>query len=109
MSNVAGTYGEDVPRRRPPARTSRRRVNQLVTLAQDLVEERMATKSASPTEVVAILRLGTEYEQLNNERIKAQTALLEAQRAKAEAETVSDSLFKDAMEAMARYQGRSGD
>ena len=66
----------------------------------------MIGKIASPTEVVAILRLGTEYEQLNNDRIRAQTDLIHAQRAKAEAETVSDQMFKDAMDAMARYTGR---
>ncbi len=66
----------------------------------------MLKKSASPTEVVAILRLGTESELANIERIKAQTEYLQAQRAKAEAETVRDSLFTEAMEAMARYQGR---
>lgn len=66
----------------------------------------MIGKIASPTEVVAILRFGAEYEQLNNDRIRAQTDLIKAQRAKAEAETVSDQLFTDAMEAMARYTGR---
>jgi hypothetical protein len=45
-------------------------------------------------------------EEANLERIKAQTAYLEAQRKKAEAETVHDDMFKKAMEAMSRYQGR---
>ena len=109
MANSAGS-GESpadrVPSRRPPARTRRRRVQQLVGYAEDLVEERMLQKTASPTEVVAILRLGTESELANIERIKAQTEYLHAQRAKAEAETVRDSLFSDAMAAMSRYQGR---
>lgn len=109
MANHAGSNGntpEGPPIRRPPARTSRRRVQQLVTIAQDLVEERMLEKKASPTEIVAVMRLGTETELANIERIKAQTAYLEAQRAKAEAETLNESLMKDAMEAIGRYQGR---
>lgn len=97
---------EGMPMRRPPARTRRRRVQQLVSLAEELVEERMVKRTASPTEVVAILRMGTESELANIERIKANTEYLNAQRAKAEAETVRDSLFTDAMEAMSRYQGR---
>ena len=109
MSNSAGaddTPPEVVPIRRPPARTRRRRVQQLVSIAEDLLEERMLNKKASPTEVVAILRLGTESELANVERIKAQTEYLHAQRAKAEAEMLNDSLFSDAMEAIAKYQGR---
>lgn len=97
---------EGGPIRRPPARTRRRRVQQLVSIAEELVEERMLNKKASPTEVVAILRLGTETELANIERIRAQTEYLKAQRAKAEAETLNESLMSDAMKAMARYQGR---
>lgn len=89
----------------PPARTRERRVGQLVNLAEKLVEERMRDKSASPTEVVAVLRLGTAREMADLERIKAQTQYLEAQRAKAEAETLQEELFQKAMDAMSRYQG----
>lgn len=81
----------------------------MVSIAEDLVETRMLEKTASPTEVVAILRLGTERELADIERVKAQTEYLHAQRAKAEAETVSDTLFAEAMEAMSRYQGRNDD
>ena len=102
-----GNPSEEQPIRRPPARNQRRRTQQLVLLAQDLVEKRLAEDRASPTEVVAILRLGTESELANIERIKAQTEYLHAQRAKAEAEMLNDTLFSDAMEAIAKYQGRS--
>ena len=99
---------EDDPITPPPARTRERRVGQLVNLAEKLVEERMRDKSASPTEVVAVLRLGTAREQADLARIQAQTQYLEAQRAKAESETVREELFTKAMEAMSRYQGREG-
>jgi len=65
----------------------------------------MLQKKASPTEIVAVLRFGTEQELANIERIKAQTEYLKAQRAKAEAETVNETLMSDAMAAMKRYQG----
>ena len=82
-----------------------RRTRQLVVQAQVLIEERIQQKTASPTETVAIIRLGTETELANIERIKAQTELLKAQREKAQAETVSGQMFKDAMDAIVRYQG----
>jgi hypothetical protein len=96
---------EEVPIKRPPARTRDRRVQQLVVQAENLVEERIRKGTASPTEVVSVLRLGTAAEQANLERIKAQTAYLEAQKAKAESETVREEMFQRAMEAMSRYSG----
>lgn len=98
---------EDIPPRLPPARTRERRTTQLVTLAEGLLEERLRTGSASPTEVVAAVRLGTEIERANIERIKAHTEYLHAQRAKAESETVREEMFQKAMEAMSRYDPNS--
>lgn len=91
----------------PPARTRERRTQQLVVLAESLVEERLRKGTASPTEVTAVLPLGTAQELANVERIKAQTEYLIAQRAKAESETVREEMFKEAMEAMSRYAGDS--
>ena len=98
---------EDMPMRLPPARTRERRVQQLVVQAENLIEERIRDRSASPTEVVAIVRLGTAQELANVERIKAQTEYLVAQRAKAESETFREEKFQEAMEAMSRYGGDS--
>ena len=88
-----------------PARTRERRHQQLIVQAEALVEERLRDGSASPTEVVAILKLGTEYERANIARIEAQTEYLRAQRAKAEAETLNEKMFKEAIDAMSLYSG----
>jgi hypothetical protein len=74
-----------------------------VSAAENLLEERLLAGTASPTEVVAAVRLGTEIERANIERIKMHTKYLEAQKAKAESETVREELFSKAMEAMRRY------
>ena len=100
---------EDIPTRLPPARSRARRAQQLVVLAEGLLEERLRTGSASPTEVTAVLRLGTEMELANIERIKMQTQYLQAQKAKAESETVREELFSKAIEAMSRYDGSNRD
>jgi hypothetical protein len=97
---------DSLPPRRPPARTRERRVKQLVDAAEALIEERIRKGTASPTEVVAVLRLGTAMEEANIERIKMHTEYLKAQKAKAESETVREELFTKAMQAMSRYQGR---
>lgn len=99
---------DEIPPKLPPARTRDRRTQQLVFQAENLIEERLRKGTASPTETVAILRLGTEIERANIERIKAHTAYLEAQKAKAESETVREEMFQKAMDAMSRYQGEDG-
>lgn len=93
-----------IPIRRPPARSRERRAQQLVILAEDLIEERLISGRASPTEVVAVMRYGSEIERANIERIKAHTEYLHAQRAKAESETVREELFTNAIAAMTRYR-----
>lgn len=80
-------------------------MQQLVSMAEDLIEERLRLGTASPTETVAIVRLGTELERANIERIRANTELMVAQKAKAEAETVKEELFTNAIAAMSKYQG----
>ena len=65
----------------------------------------MRNGTASPTEVVAVMRMGTEIEKANVERVKMHTQYLEAQKAKAESETVREELFNNAMKAMTKYQG----
>ena len=97
---------EEVPKRLPPARTRERRVQQPVTQAENLVEERIRKGTASPTEVTAVLRYGSAVETANVDRIKAQTEYLLAQKAKAESETVREEMFTRAMEAMSRYSGQ---
>ena len=95
----------EIPTQLPPARTRERRVQQLVVQAENLIEERIRKGTASPTEVVAIVRLGTAQELANVERIRAQTEYLRAQKEKAESETVREELFQRAMEAMREYDG----
>lgn len=98
---------DDRPIRKPPARTSKRRAQQITTLAQNLLEDRLRTGKASPTEVVAALRLASETEIANIERIKAQTEYLVAQKAKAEAEMLNSEMLENAMRAISEYKGES--
>jgi hypothetical protein len=74
--------------------------------AENLIEERIRHGTASPTETVAVLRLGTAMEMANIERVKMHTEYLKAQKAKAESETVREEMFQKAMEAMSTYSGR---
>lgn len=107
----SASYGrrdpEDIPKKRPPARTRERRFDQLFDQATDLLDERLRTGEASPTEVTAVLRYASERERADIARIKAQTTYLEAQAEKARSEAVREEMFKKAMDAMSRYDGSS--
>lgn len=106
MSNEQGAISpDDRPIRKPPARTSRRRAQQLTTLAQDLLQRRLEEDRASPTEVVAALRLASDIELANIRRVEAQTEYLKAQKAKAESEILNSELLENAMRAMSEYNG----
>lgn len=82
-------------------------MQQLGSLAEELLEERVRNGTASPTESVALLKLNDPIALANLERIRAQTAYLEAQKAKAESETFREEKFNEAMAAMKRYNGES--
>lgn len=98
---------QDRPIRKPPAKTSRRRAQQITTLAQDVLMRRLEEDRASPTEVVAALRLASETEMANVARIRAQTEYLVAQKAKAESEMLNSQMLEDAMKAISEYKGES--
>lgn len=106
-SQAAPRSPEDIPPKLPPAKTRERRAQQMVMYAEDLLIERLRTGEASPTEVVAAVRLGTEIERANIERIKMHTQYLQAQKEKAESETVREEMFQKAMDAMSRYSGEN--
>lgn len=108
-ASSSGREPEDIPTRLPPARSRVRRAQQLVGYAEDLIEERLRNGTASPTEVTAVLRLGTELELANIERVKMHTKYLEAQEAKAKSETVREELFTEAIKAMTIYSGNRSD
>lgn len=78
-------------------------MQQLGSLAEDLLEERVRLGTASPTESVALLKLNDPVAIANLERIRAQTAYLKAQEEKAKSETFREEIFEKAMEAMRRY------
>ena len=90
-----------------PAINPEMREQQLISLAVDLVEQRLRDGTASAQETVHFLKLAsakakhdTERAALENEMIRAKT---QAIRDQADMKT----LYKDAIEAMKRYSGNS--
>lgn len=93
----------------PPAFTDEGREKRLVSMAYDLIEKRLLDGSASATETTAIIKLGTEREKLEREKLQAEVnftrskseALAQAQR--------MEELMTEAINAFKRYSGEVDD
>jgi len=99
----------DNPRRRsrrPPAKTPSGREMQMVSLATDLAEEQIRTGRASAQVITHYLKLGTEREKLEQQRLAQENELLKAKvDALASAQRVEE-LYDQAIKAMRSYAGQ---
>ena len=95
--------------RRPPATTPEGREAQLISLATDLVEKRLYDGTATAAEVVHILKLGTERERLEREKLARENALLTARVDSIASAQRIEEVYTEALKAMKTYQGRDDD
>lgn len=82
--------------------------NEMIALAYREVEYRIRNHQASSQELVHFLRMGSEKERLEREKLEAE---MELQRVKAEAIESSkhmEELYEDAINAMKLYSGSEG-
>ncbi|ATN93651.1 hypothetical protein SEA_SCAP1_1 [Streptomyces phage Scap1] len=101
------------PRREPeppgshgrPATTPQGRENQMISLAFDLVEQRLRDGTASATETVALMKLGSSRERLEQQRIQHENELMVVKKEAMEASVKSEALFRDAMDYFRAYTG----
>lgn len=94
---------EDVIPQRPPALTPEGRDALLITYAYDLVEKRLREGTASSQETTHFLKLGTQREKLELERLRKENALLTAKTEAIAAEQEKSEMYRNAIEAMQRY------
>lgn len=83
--------------------------NHLVSLANNLVEQRLRDGTASSQEVCHFLKLGSAKERLEREKLEEENKLLRAKTENMKAQTQMEELYKNAISAMSRYQGHGGD
>lgn len=89
-----------------PALTPEHRMQQLMSLATDLVEERLANKTASAQEVTQILKAGSEVEKLKVEKLEYENQLIKAKIEEIESNKRTEELYERALNAMKRYAGQ---
>ena len=102
---VERTSTNTVKRTRAPATTPEGRENQLISLAYDLVEQRLIDGTATSAETTAILRLGTVKARLEKEKLEQEVKLAVARTEAIESSKRSEELMDRVIQALKRYQG----
>lgn len=93
------------PRLRP-AQTVEARENQLISLAYDLVEERLRNGTATSQETTHFLRMGSAKERLEREILKRDMELKEAKTDMMRSAKRVEELYANAMSAFRQYNGQ---
>ena len=88
-----------------PALTPEARENQLISLAVDLVEQRLRDGTASAQETTHFLKLASRKAKLEAERAELENELIKAKTQSIRDQADIKSLYKDAIDAMRRYSG----
>lgn len=90
----------------PPATTLEGRNDQLIAAAFDLVERRLHNGTASAQETVHFLRMGTTNQRLQEEKLRHETAVLEARKAELNNRNSGEEMMANALAAFRGYSGQ---
>ena len=101
------TESEPTPSRRRRATTPEARENQLVASAYDLAERQIQQGTASSQVITHFLKLGTEREKLEREKIRRENELLEARKEALASTGRMEELMEEAINAFRSYSGQS--
>lgn len=91
--------------KRRAARNPEARMNQLVSLAVDLVEQRLLNGTATSQETTTIIRYGTSQSKLEQELTEERINLMKAKRESIEAAKRSDEMYGQVLTAIREYSG----
>ena len=88
-----------------PALNPQSRENQMISLAVDLVEQRLRDGTASAQETVHYLKLASTKAKLESERAQLENELIRAKTQALRDQADIKKLYNDAIAAMRRYSG----
>lgn len=89
-----------------PAISPEARESQMISLAYDLVEQRLIDGTASSQETTHFLKLGTEKAQLEKIKLQREAEMIAAKAESIKKQETSDELYKQALKAFASYSGK---
>lgn len=103
VKTASQTNVNDKPIR--PALNPQSRENQMISLAVDLVEQRLRDGTASAQETVHYLKLASTKAKLESERAQLENELIKAKTQALRDQADIKKLYNDAIAAMRRYSG----
>lgn len=101
--------GKPIRRALKPALTPEARENQLISLAMDRAEEQLLEGTASSQVITHFLKLATTKAELEKEKLERENELLRAKTESIQSAQRIEELYENAIKAMQRYGGQSGD
>ncbi len=104
MPKVTSNSSERSKKMRP-ALSPEARENQMIALAVDLAERQLIEGTASSQVITHFLKLGTTKAELEKEKLKKETELLNAKTKAAESAEEVKVLYENALKAMRNYSG----
>lgn len=108
MAKVAPNKPSSSKKKIRPALTPDSREQQLISLAIDLVEQRLIDGTASSQETTHFLKLASSKARLEKTILEKQAELYSAKTESIKAEATREELFKEAIAAMKSYSGHGG-
>lgn len=92
-----------------PALTPEARENQLVSLAINLAEQQLRDGTASSQVITHYLKLGSQKERLEREKLQRENELLKAKTDSIASAKRTEELYENALRAMREYSGHGDD
>lgn len=93
------------PRQRPDP-TVKGREDQLISLAIDVAQEQLSSRTASAQVITHFLKLGTTKMELEKEKLRQENLLLEARTEALQSAKRIEFLYEQALKAMRQYGGQ---
>lgn len=88
-----------------PALSEEAREGQLISLAMDLVEQRLRDGTATSQETTHFLKMGSMRERLEREKLRNENILLQAKKVALESQAHMEQIYAEALQAMKLYSG----
>lgn len=92
-----------------PALTPEAEEMQMISLAMDCARQQLLDGTASSQVITHFLKLGSERERLERERLQEENKLLRAKTEALESAKHVEELYAEAIKAMKRYSGNADD
>ena len=109
MPKVKSTTSSESKTKLRPALSPEAEEAQMISLAMDCARQQLMDGTASSQVITHFLKLGTEREKLERERLAHENKLIKAKTEEIEDRKEMKQIYADAIAAMKRYQGRDDD